>query len=832
MVYADPFIENALSCGNYKLALQLVDRKIKEHPNSSYYFALRAQILAYQSPKFRQQAIKEASDLLARCPTDIQTLTILSEVFDLCNYVPPVDVFEAVSKKHPTSALVYEWFSHSVETGNLIQVQKSTMMLTKVLANNNSSGDQFSPSSARMAQLYASIGFLLACNCCGSRITVASRKLFPLLGLKLVEKAKPQNAQELFVYCELLMLAGRDEQCIEVLKEILAKENDLQLKIMYFALLDKAGKYLQLYEACRHYLVDLKEDDWNTWKLFIKASGEIDRTADCLKIIEEYSDGRNKGLSYLELSKINPEVSAEKYFEAYILKYGSKKCCFQDLVKFLDEHPKLSNTNDILDRIYEKEIAPVLSKPKEKDLVLIVNYMKFKLHEKNERLNEPDIIKQCCEFYIKTEPLLDSLQQFDFSASSEFVITACEALLSQFKGEPNDLPTLLIRIVVIMESALVKNPYEFHLNLWLIALYSKLNLVSRAETLFESLKVKFVQLDTLSTILSTRISSLETKPNSSKSNILSQTSKFYLDNVQREVPQLILNGFKQGSFSKLQGIFEFENRINFSFTRLQNTNEQIRNCRLQDNTRKIELTLKKELRNLYKVYRLQGNELDQRINDNRDKKTFWDCGMHQRVENVSNKLDMLNPVVNMDYLAITSLLNLLIYDFNSSLYENYIKEYLELYNKLDNIPLTEAEKWNLSVIAHIFEPSQIRAEPKIPKNQLNFNFNHTIFIITDCVKQLRYMISDHSENMTHKQISSIRSLKKQYTDVLKKVKKDVNSYKKNEKKQITNAEAEVKRWFAKNELGKMFSIDTKTITSVFEEIGRSGQQAMKQLNTI
>ncbi len=836
MVYADPFIESALSCGNYKLALQLVNRKIKEHPNSSYYFGLRSQVLAHQGPKLRQQAIKEAEDLLARCPTDIQTLTIISEVFDLCNYVPSVDPFEAVGKKHPNSSLVYEWFSHSVEAGNLIQVQKSTMMLTKVLTTDKSSRDQFSPSSARMAQLYAAIGFVLVCNCCSSRISAASRKLFPLLGLKLVEKAKPQNAQEYFVYCELLKLAGKEEQCKNVLEEILSKENDLQLKLMYLDVLDRTGKYEQLFETCRHYLDNLKEDDWNTWKFFIKASGEIKKTEDCFKIIKQYPDGRNKGLAYLELSKIDHTLSATDFFEAYISKYGSKKCCFQDLVSVLDEHPELSNIDDILDRIYEREIVSVSSgksKATEKDLILMVNYMKLKLHQKTELLNDTDTIKECCNYYKATEQLLDKLQQFDFSASSEFVIIACEALLSQYRGNQNDLPTLLLRIVVIMESALLKNPYEFHLKLWLISLYCKLNLVNRAESLFESLKVKFVQLDTLSTILSTRISSLETKLNSSKSNILFQVAKFYSNNVGREVPQLILNGFKQGSFSKIQGFFEFENRINFSFTRLQNTNEQIRNCRLQDDIRRIEITLKDDLRSLYTVYAMEGQELDQKINDNRDRKTFWDCGVHQRIKIVSQKLDMINPEVNMDYLAITTLLNLLIYDYNSSLYEDYIKRYLDLYGKVGDIPCTEAETWNFSVLAHIFEPSEeIKAVPKIPKNQLTFNFNHTIFVITDCVKQLKYMISDHSENITTKQIATIRLLKKQYSEVLKKVKKDVNSYKKNEKKQISKVEAEVKHWFAKNEIGRQFSVDANAITSIFEEIGRAGQQSMKQLNAI
>ncbi|VEU23607.1 DEKNAAC104767 [Brettanomyces naardenensis] len=815
MAHHDQFIDSALNCGNYTLALKLLSKKIKQYPNSSYFYALKAQALALQGQN--DQALQEAQDLLNKCPSDPETLTTLAYVFDLLDYEPSHGVFEVASKKYPTSQLVYEWFSHSVRSADILQLQKSTMLLTKAV--HGSVSQQIV--SSRATKLYAASSFLLACKCCSSQLGPANLRLFPMLGLKMAQQAVPETAQEFCIYCQLLELVGKKQDCLKVLEDFLAKENDLELKLIYLRLLKEEELYEKLFVVTQKYLVNLGEDDWDTWRLFVESGALIGKIDQCIKVIDSYSDGRNKSLAYLEVAKYSNDVSKEVYLREYIEKYGTKKCCFLDLKGFVDESAQI---DPILDDIYDSRINPVLegsSKLTDSVLVLIVNYLKLRLLSHPDLLHSPDFIAQCCKLYTATEPLLMHLQEFDFSAGFELVIMACQALVLQSETVGRDL---FIRIVVILEAAVERNPYEFHLKLWLITLYMKLNLVTKAQTLLESMKVKFVQIDTLSPLLFTRYSSL-----TDKDEYLSDVSSFYTKNVKAEVPHMIFNCFQNLSLSKLQGFFEFSIRLQSSFSRFLNCLERIRRCRVSNDTRIIENELKDDLRQFYKIYRKDGKDIDQRINDNRDLTTLWDCGIHERLSEVEKRLDLVNPTVNLDYLAIETLKNLLIYDSRSSLYDEYISKFLELYKRVDELPCTPAEKWNQSIIAHILDPSvPMRDFPEKAESSLDFEFNHTVFVVTDAVHQLQYL----AKNPNDKIKGGIRGVQNKVSEGLKGLKEDLTSYKRLSRKDVAKVEDETKKWFKSDEVGKLFNVNAREISTVFEEIRQAGQQTMGALGRI
>lgn len=811
----DSIIDNAVSCGNYKLASQLVQQKIQQNPNSSYFYALKADILSRQGLKFRALALQLATKLIDSKPRDSESLALLAQVFDRCDSSLDKSPFEVSTAKYQTFSFAYEWYNYSVRNCDLPQLQRATMLLAKC-----SDADQASHMSPRTAELYAATGCLLACKCC-QRIPAMKRRIFSMLGLKMVEKAVPANAEEVYLQCELLKLAGKDDQCIRILRPFLAKENNLQLKIIYLQALAKSEDYDTLFRIARHYLVDLKEDDWNTWKLLIKASE--DDHEKCMKVISAYADTRNKGLALILLSESDP-AAKEKYVREYIDRFGTKKCCYLDLKPFLD--PSFaSQTDKILEDVYTNRISTVKAVT-DSDLNLVVNYLAIKLHTHPELLGSASFIDQCIHFYYAASPLLDHLQEFDLSPSADLVIMASQAMLVQ--GGKVNRTSLLLRTVVILEDALAHNPYEFHLKMWLINLYIQLNLPGRALELFNDLKVKFVQLDTLSPMVTTRITTLGI--GDEVDTLLSDVASFYTKNASQEVPYMTMNCFQSLTLSKIQGFFEFAIRIRSSFTGYLNTVEQIRSCRLYDDQRKIDLTLKDEVRRFYKTYVKRGSDVDEKISDNRDLTTFWDCGIHEKVDGVNSILHKGNPLVDLDYLALASLLNLLIYDYESVLFPEYAAEYMKLYSRIESIPCTDAEKWNFSVLAHLIDPKVDPLQmPELSNSTLDFNYSHARFVMADTVKQLSYIIA-HSNSTISIHLKEAKQLKKQISARLKNVRLELSDYKVLSKNQVADEKKKALEWF-KDE-GARFQVSDQVIAKLFKSIELQGQKSMAQLGKI
>lgn len=795
----DQAIDAALKVANYKEALRLINTKIKQYPNSSYFYALKAQTLALDGQ--RDEALTEAQNLLAKCPSDPHTLTVLTDTFDLCDYELQHSVWETVSKKYPTFQLIYEWFTTCIRQADIVELQKSTMMLTKTL-NTAKQSDINKPDTPRITKLWAATAFLLVCRCCPSR---ANLKLFPMLGLRFVEAAQPHTAQEYYVYCQLLDLVGKHDQCLSILKEFLSKENDLELKLLYLELLDRLDHHDQLFDVTCKYLVDLHEDDWDTWKWLIKAATHTGKAAELLAILDDYPTSRNSLLAYIEVSKYVDSVSHDQSVSNYLAKFGHKKCCYLDLKLFVDEHdiPTLEE--------HFQAIAPVLAGARtatQKDLGLMVNYLKFKAFLEPSIRDTQEFMDQCCQFYAVTKHLLADLQEFEFFEGFEFIILAAQSLLAQV--EPS--PQVYLNLIIIFEVAAEKNTYEFHLKLWLIKLYMKVNMVTKAQAVFESLKVKFVQLDTLGPLLLTRYSSVTTKD-----SFLSSVSRFYDRNVRDEVPHMTITGFDRLALTKIQGFLEFKIRLDTSLTKFLLSLETVRSSRTQNKT--VDASA---LRSLDKVWRKHGDDIDLKINDNRDVKTFWDCGIHE----VSTFKDSLNPDITVEYLAIQGLKELLIYNYKSSLYDEYVDQFLKLYKQ--DIPMTPIEKWNLSIFANVFDPSiGVLPLPKPPTSTLDFNFNHHYLVLADTLKQVAAMLGSHTGRV-QAQISSLQSTKKLLTTGVKAARENTMTFRDRVRQSVSASKELSLKWFVQGE-GKPFGILPGQINQFYEDAETANTESISYL---
>ncbi|ODV88157.1 hypothetical protein CANARDRAFT_5455 [[Candida] arabinofermentans NRRL YB-2248] len=809
-------IDAAIKSGNNKLALRLVQEKIKQHPNSSYFYALQAQILALSNDI--DNAVVKAKELLDKFPSDPETLKILISVFELCEY-DSEDVFEKVCKKYPTFNLIYERFNHSINTCDLNGIQKSTMALTKAIMG-GTVVDQ------RMLKFWACFSLVLVCFACKETLKAPLLKLYPQMGLRLIDKIKPANAQEQYVYSRLLQLAGKDEENASSLKEFLKKENDLELKLMYFECLENLGYWHDLSEICNKYLVELKEDDWDTWKLYIKASSKNDKLEECVAIIKSYPVTRNSQLALIELTKYDLTMSFNECFLNYVQKYGHKLCCFLDLKIFIKPGDLLF---EILESEFEKRKIPdILNKkqnPTENDLVFMVNYLKFKAYLCQDVFKSPEFIKQCCFFYSSTKPLLTNLVKFEYFAGFEFIILALQSLIVQ----SDELSTeLLIKLTIVLENALSKNPYEFHLKLWLIKLYSKLNLISESTELFKSLKIKFIQLDTISHVLNTRLSTLTTQ-----NETLFTLSNFYTQHADTELPAMVSNCFQEQSYNKLQSFIEFQLRLQNSYTKYTNVVELIKTNRILDDQSTIDDDLRPLLK---KYYKTESQDKICQISDNRDMTTFWNCGIHETIKAVSDKLNTVNPELTSSYTRLMIVKELIIYDTSSKYHSAYVTEFLQLYSSVGSESLTSLEKWNLSIIAELVDPtSTVKAIDIIspPKSTLNFNFNHYYFTLVDVSKQIKYILSNTKKGtFSSDKIKNLKSLATELNSRIKSFREDVLEFKRISKREIQSLKGDVSTWFKNDDLGSLFEIDQDFMTGCFEKYDNAIGSSLLSLRKI
>ncbi|KAG7842253.1 hypothetical protein KL942_000991 [Ogataea angusta] len=740
-MYKDSAIENAVRAGNLRNALVLVSKKIKEHPNSSYFYALEAEILALSGR--RHEAESKANQLLDKLPSDPDALKLLANVYDLCEVER--DVFDKVCKKYPSVDLVYEYFTFSVARGDILGMQKASMLLTRAVATSKQSVD------TQLFKFWAATCLMLACRCCSLAPSV--QKLYPQLGVRLMEQVGLPTAQHVYVYVRLLQLAGREDDSLRFMENFLAKENDLELKIIYLETLDKMDESEELFRVCQNYLTRLNEDDWDTWKLLIKAAKATKKLDRCRELIASYSS-RNTGLAAIELGE--PDA-----IQQYFHEYGAKLCCFTDLKPYVK---KGVSNEALLKNSYDKIVS--LKEPTLDHLIIAVNYMKFKALDARDK----QLVTDCCMLYNKTKFHLNRLEEFDYFPGYEFLVLAIEALIehSSFDLE------LVYSLIVILEEALVKNKYEFHLKLWLIRLYTIANLQPAADELYRSLKIKFVQHDTLSYLIGTR-RSIGAGP-------LVEVARFYTQNVHREIPHMIISGFQSTAMNKIQGFMEFYNRLNTSFAKISTAVELIRAYRLKDDQKSVD-------EQVSVLRSLRARE----ISDNRDFKTFWDCGVHERVAEVDSKLP---PYYSIAHLRLLMLRELLIYDPESRKTEERKKELLELYAK---VQLYDIEKWSFSVLFQHFDGTEPLPLPPKPDTMLSSEFNYYHAVVVDTYKQIAYLKGNtrHLKSI----LTTLRNENREYKSMARKqledVRKKVKVFLKNNFKELDISDNSISTSFAK-----------------------------------
>ena len=124
-------------------------------------------------------------------------------------------------------------------------------------------------------------------------------------------------------------------------------------------------------------------------------------------------------------------------------------------------------------------------------------------------------------------------------------------------------PQNTIKNIVLLKHLLEQDKYNYKLKLWLMKLYSQLNTNDLIFPIYNGLKIRMTQHETLNYYLTT------TNPSKINLDAWVDIYRFYLTSKQ-EIKESIIQGFDNGVFNKLEGFINFskrmQNSISLNFT--------------------------------------------------------------------------------------------------------------------------------------------------------------------------------------------------------------------------------------------------------------------------
>ncbi|RLV91248.1 N-terminal acetyltransferase B complex subunit MDM20 [Spathaspora sp. JA1] len=531
--------------GSYGYAKTLLAKKVAKYPQKLGYQALQNKIL-YASGQ-QELAIKNNVNLLGKLPNDPFSIEALRDFFVEAGMEREANlVYENAIKKYPISStqLSITWWETSIEKFDVKLFNKIFMYLYK------------NDKSSRLYTFWYSFSFYLlvaqANNLSDKEIT-----LYKSLGKKIIHELTPfENTQELYVYVNFLLLEG-DYSGIEDSINSAGFNLDLDLKLIYLDALKQNSNWGKLYAYCQDLLLNQKFNDFDCWKLYILACTKSSvKYEDLNGILSVYPFSRNSLLAQIELAKAYPDKQEEvtNKIDQYYDKLNHKLCCYFDLVNFVDD---FASSPSFLDRIESTTQEILQSNPTDvNQLTRLINNQKFILLLETPGIDfEADFLTLNWKIYqIYKDNTSIQGGEFDNNPLNELNLISIILDLSRKPSSKN-----IIKNIGIINWLLQQDKYNHKLKLWLIKLYSQLNSFNSILPVYQDLKIKMTQHETLNHYL--------TNINPSKQNLdqLVDIYRFYLTSKE-EIKSGIIQGFNSGVFNKLESFLNFGKRLNNSIS--------------------------------------------------------------------------------------------------------------------------------------------------------------------------------------------------------------------------------------------------------------------------
>ncbi|CCG22403.1 Mdm20 protein [Candida orthopsilosis Co 90-125] len=746
---SDEKIIEYIDAGQYAIAQSSLLDKIKKHPNKTIYRALLNKVL-YKTGS-TSKAIENNLALLKSTPNEISTVIELNEFFKSSGMEKEADLcFENPIQKYPllSQELSSIWFENTIQDLNVKQFNKIFSFLNKSKKD-------------RKYTFWYSFSFYLLIN--QGEEEKFKLNLYKQFGKKLieglVEKEPFANCQELYVYTRFL-LSEADYDTIESILSGVKFPLDLEMQLLYMEAMKKSGKWSQLHNHASKLLLEDKFDDFDTWRLWIKSGYETGVSYQDIQ--SKLGNSRNELLTRIELDLLykTEQDQLQEDIGVYFAKFKNKMCCFSDLSKYKDDLPLefynkvKSSTNEIL----------VQSPQGDTDLITLVNNQKFAPQIKN---------GQIYQYFRGDQSVVTNRSEFDNDPLNDLLLISIIEKLSE-----NPSPTQIIQSIAIIKQLLMKDKYNYRLKVWLIKLYSQLNTNDTILPIYESLKIKMIQHETLGHYLT----NIAPATKSSLDEYI-DIFRFYLT-AKHEVKDTVLGGFESQIYSKLTSFIQFGQRLQ---------NSASLNTILQKIIQTSLITSDKGYMNYFAHY-LKENEksiLESAWRDNRDFESEWTgIVVNEKLETAkSNKLLSI-PVhdqsTRLKLIVYAIVLNSsdnspgLLKQFNKIVsstpnvshnpFTNVIfKMYYNLLKIQTNIKLDESQSLSNFILKNL-KIDKLKSQIVPTSSILSYQFNENLINLVEFIKIVSF-ISTQSRGKTKDAIKTTKIILHATTNLVPDLKK-------------------------------------------------------------
>ncbi|XP_062555855.1 phagocyte signaling-impaired protein [Armigeres subalbatus] len=573
-------IFESIEIGNYKKALQDVEKVLRKNPTIQCGRALKA--WAYIRLGRDEESAILIQALEQETPTESTTLHVMTLCYKETDQLDKIcHMFTSASKQQPgNEELLSQLFIAHMRVNDFKAQQTVALQLYKL-----------KPRNPFYFWAVTSV-FLQALRGPDAKDQQKSSLLLSLAQRmvdKLIGENKLEASQEVQLYLQILQHQEKYDDMLTFLDgPVCTKMYPGAPHSIRIELLQKLKKWADLNKLMKQLLTE-DSDRWDYYQDYIQSTMEMiknkdetpetDHTVDmCHEFIAgiiESQPRKNRGpyLARLELTRLMVEHNFDKEQQFgeltdllldYFRMFGDKTCCANDLKLFLEYVEPAKRPGFAAQLMQECRINPVtLPSSKEHMQRHICSLQIARFCGAHAALSEEHLSALYTALSLHYEHGYNTFGQgllpTDMGPSDPYALLAVNIMYDRAWKLQRSEP--LVEALCLLNHLLSNSINNFHGKLLNLQLYHRLGLVEAAHRAYESLDIKHIQLDSLGYLHCSHLCN-GGFPALAK-QIFDQTLNFFINDHQNSVEFLKMS-YNFGSFSKLIEFLDFRDRLSNS----------------------------------------------------------------------------------------------------------------------------------------------------------------------------------------------------------------------------------------------------------------------------
>uniref|UniRef100_A0A224YWA9 N-terminal acetyltransferase B complex subunit MDM20 homolog n=1 Tax=Rhipicephalus zambeziensis TaxID=60191 RepID=A0A224YWA9_9ACAR len=582
-----------LDNGNHKKALQEAEKLLKKQKDFSCAKALKALALVRLSRS--DEALSVLKELQTEAPTDdstLQAMTLCYRELERPDLV--VEAYERATQKEPQNEeLLSHLFMGYVRVGRPREQRRTALALHRLRHKNP-------------YYFWAVMSLVLEAD--QPTTSPAERSTLLLLAQRMVDKfvkeRRIEAEAEVQLYLMVLEMQEKYQEALDVLHGPLGESLTSYLDFVHqrkVELLTKLGRWPEVNSVCKSLLLG-NPDSWQYYKQYLdsveklQASGWTPKETsaeDCesdelcpavdhtypmaLAFIESLKESCKKGgllrgpcmahVAVMVREKATPEVLADLLMDFFKrtshkpsclldLSYLINLCAFtnEDIVKLVDRME--ASLKAALPESWQRP-PDVSAMQRHLTVCQLRHYLSSSSHlSLEERLH---VVRELFASYQHSLQFGVELLATDFQPADNYAVLAGCLLLEHWQ-ESGDC-RLLVRLVVALEKALLNSPSCFQIKLLLLKVYGRIGSAGPCQHFAELLDIKHIQHDTLGYLVTPVF--LKAGHFQAANANMNIALKLFTGNF-KDTTDYLIACYKYGSFTKIQEMMRFRERLNNS----------------------------------------------------------------------------------------------------------------------------------------------------------------------------------------------------------------------------------------------------------------------------